>query len=341
MSERLTNPELPPISSLPSSGISATKWVETYGLGNRETVRRMLETYETARGVSLSPSVGSGRLIDPTLSALLLEVFTQAKREGVKPEVLWVQRLEQSQAPKDEMAVAARAGAEQYRAELVGATRTLFAGLAEEYGRRVEGEVARLGEQAQQRLFTLEEGRGKQLETLDKLFNQRLKALEEEHKKGFRAVLSLREEQVENLRGATQQLNTLFELSEDLEQKWDKFAWATEAVNTRQGQLEKMLELGLDQAQMGERVSQRQLNEAKALRIAATQERRYGPTDVVSPGVQREPGSPGNDTRSSFSHPGLGEFENMARARALMGVSGTRAEAHGVGRWTWVGCCNT
>lgn len=242
MSESLPNPESSTSSStsssVPSSGISVSKWVETYDLGNRETVRQMLETFESVRGVSLSPGAGSGRLIDAPLSALLFEVFTQAKQGGIKPVDLWKQRLEQSQAPKDELAVAARTEVGQFRAELVAATQVLFTGLAEEYRQRVAQDTSVLVHEGQLRLTTVEESRRKQLEVLDGEFKKRLVLLEEEHERRLNVVVAQYDEQVVGLRNMSVSLGVMQVLCQELRDERAELIKAVTAVSTVKHTLE-------------------------------------------------------------------------------------------------------
>ncbi|MCY1703735.1 hypothetical protein [Deinococcus sp. SL84] len=71
------------------------RWQVQRGLGNAETLRRMLVYLEQEYDLELKPDATQGRLINAELDRLLVEAFGRAKREEKSPLNVFQEALEQ------------------------------------------------------------------------------------------------------------------------------------------------------------------------------------------------------------------------------------------------------
>lgn len=85
--------------SEPNFPLSPSQWLQLRGLGNMETLRRMLKLAEETWGVDLRAGAGGGRQISAELDALLVQSFARAKGEQRAVLEVWREQLEKVKHP--------------------------------------------------------------------------------------------------------------------------------------------------------------------------------------------------------------------------------------------------
>lgn len=225
-----------------SSGLSIQQWIKMHQRGNRETLRQLLEIFELERGVSLQPSPGAARLISTELSVMLLQTYAQAEAQKRSVEEVFRQLLDDTKAPKDELALAAHAGVEQFREALMLASQELLEAVAVGLEDRWQLEANHLGERAEQQIKTLEAREGLYLKEVDDRFRLQLQALSQEHQTAIHELQTTRLESRRYLVELVTHVEQIGREVEGLENRWLSLEEAVTAVNIQNRQLTTLIE---------------------------------------------------------------------------------------------------